>query len=93
MPHVVWSIHAQNAYLDILDQLFDFWGIAIVERFEGQTEDLIHLLTTRPFLGKPSYFEGLRKIVINKHISLIYRINAEHIEVVTFIFNKSDHIF
>ena len=52
----------------------------IVERFEGQTEDFIALLKKHPLLGKPSEFKGLRKYVINKHVSLIYRIKPDSID-------------
>ncbi|MDG3582840.1 type II toxin-antitoxin system RelE/ParE family toxin [Galbibacter pacificus] len=93
MYQIVWSIHAQHTYLDIIEQIFSNWNIDIVERFENQTYEVIDTLRTQPFLGKTSDFEGLHKYVINTRVSLVYRVNSNTIELVTFIFNKSDHIF
>ncbi|GAB1858540.1 hypothetical protein MHTCC0001_33790 [Flavobacteriaceae bacterium MHTCC 0001] len=47
MHQIVWSIHAQNAYLDIIEQIFSNWNIDIVERFENQTYEVIDILNPK----------------------------------------------
>jgi plasmid stabilization system protein ParE len=91
---ITWSIAAKNSYLNIIEQLFDTWNLTIIERFENQVNLLLHNLSFHNHICPKSIFKDLHKCVVNKHISLIYRLKNENsIEIVMLIFNKSDHVF
>jgi len=91
---IVWSNTSKQTYLDIIEQLFNKWNISTVENFENQVKELIHNITHHNHICPKSIFENLHKCVINKHNSLIYKVNNDNcIEIVTFVFNQSEHIF
>ena len=91
---ITWSVVAKDSYLTIIEQLFDRWNLNIVKQFESQVNQLIHNISFHDHICPKSIFKDLHKCVVNKHISLIYRIKNEvDIEIVTLIFNQSEHIF
>ena len=91
---IVWSKNAENSFLDIIEQVFYKWGMGTVEKLEFQVNQLIENINIHNHICPKSSYLDLHKCVINKHISLIYRIiNKEKIEIVLLIFNQSEHIF
>jgi len=90
---IIWSNQAKYSYENIIDNLLKNWNIEIVLSFEKFTNELLDNLKTNKKLCPVSKQTQLRKCVIHKNISLIYRITKKGIELVTFIFNKSDHKF
>ena len=91
---IIWSVASEKSYLTIIEQLFDKWGIEFVEKFEFQVNQLLAKITIHNYFCPKSEYLDLHKCVINKHISLIYRItNRQKIEIVLLIFNQSEHIF
>ncbi len=91
---ITWSFVAKDSYLSIIEQLFDRWNLNILKQFENQVNLLIHNISFHNHICPKSMFKDLYKCVVNKHVSLIYRLKNEvDIEIVTLIFNQSDHIF
>ncbi|RLD59814.1 MAG: type II toxin-antitoxin system RelE/ParE family toxin [Bacteroidetes bacterium] len=90
---VFWSPEASSSYEDIILGLFERWTIDIVEQFENEVNKLIFRLSKNKKLCPPSKKKNLRKCVIHKNISLVYRINMTEIELVTFIDNRSEHSY
>ncbi len=91
---ITWSIAAKSSYLTVIEQLFDRWNLTIVGQFENQVNQLIYNISFHNHICPKSIFENLHKCVVNKHISLIYRLkNDDSIEIVMLIFNQSEHIF
>jgi plasmid stabilization system protein ParE len=89
---IVWSLNAENSYLTIIEHVFDKWGIIIVEKLEFQVNQLLENITKYNHICPKSIFLDLHKCIVNKHISLIYRIsNKNKIEIVILIFNQSEH--
>lgn len=91
--NIIWSDLAKEYYLFILDQLFEKWTIEIVEKFEIETFSLIDNIENQNHICPKSRIINLHKCVVNHHISLIYRINNNQLEIVTFIFNESNHLY
>jgi hypothetical protein len=90
---LVWSDEARNTYDNTIDELIAKWEIDIVIDFEEKTNTLLdHLKKFKKFCP-PSKKKKLRKCVIHKNTSLIYKINKNNIEFVTFIDNHSNHKF
>jgi hypothetical protein len=90
---VVWSALAKEYYIFILEQLFEKWNIDIVELFEKETIELIDRVENHNPICPKSKIANLYKCVINQHISLIYRIENKTIEIITFVFNQSEHLY
>jgi hypothetical protein len=91
---IIWSVDAEKSYLTIIEQVFNKWGIEIVEKLEFQVNQLLENITKYNHICPKSAYLELHKCVINKHISLIYRVSKKgNIEIVLLIFNKSEHIF
>jgi plasmid stabilization system protein ParE len=90
---VIWSDLAKEYYILIIEQLFEKWNIEIVELFEQETISLINKIEIHNHICPKSRIENLHKCVVNKHISLIYRFQNETLEIVTFIYNQSEHNF
>lgn len=90
---IVWSALAKKYYILIIDQLFEKWNIDIVEKFERETIELIDRIENHNHICPKSKIVNLHKYVINKNISLIYRVQNETIEIITFVFNESEHLY
>jgi hypothetical protein len=90
---VIWSALAKEYYIFIIEQLFEKWNIDIVEIFEKETIELIHRIENHNHICPKSKIVNLHKCVINAPISLIYRIQKGTIEIITFVFNESEHLY
>jgi len=90
---IVWSEEAKSTYENIVDDLLEKWPIKIALDFEEKTSDLLESLKSNKQLCPASKFKKLRKCVIHKNVSLIYKTNRKTIEIITFIFNKDNHSF
>jgi len=90
---IVWSDLAKEYYIYIIEKLFEKWNIAIVERFESETIALISKIADYNHICPQAKIANYHKCIINKHISLIYRIQNNTLEIITFLFNQSDHLY
>ncbi|MCZ8196981.1 MAG: type II toxin-antitoxin system RelE/ParE family toxin [Flavobacterium sp.] len=90
---IVWSNQAKEYYIYIIEQLFEKWNSRIVEKFEFETFNLITKISNHNHICPQSKIINYHKCIINKHISLIYRIQDNTIEIITLLFNQSNHLY
>lgn len=90
---IIWSDLAKEYYIFIIEQLFEKWNIAIVEKFEFETISLIQKIAVHNHICPQSKIKNYHKCTINKHISMIYRIENESLEIITLLFNQSDYLY
>jgi len=88
---IIWSEQAKKSYEKTIDNLLERWTIDIVLKFENLTNSTLDNLKKNKFFCSKSQQTQLRKCVIHKNISLIYRIEKSNIELITFIDNRSEH--
>lgn len=88
---IVWSNKARTTYNKIIDDLLENWNPDIAEDFENKTNSLLDTLIKYKKLCPLSKKKRLRKCVIHKNNSLIYKIKKDKIELVAFVYNKSEH--
>ena len=88
---IVWSDEARKTYDNTIDDLIDKWKIDIALDFEDKTNNLLDHLKEYKKFCPASKMKKLRKCVIHKNTSLIYKINKNSIELVTFIDNHTEH--
>ncbi len=88
---IIWSEQAKKSYEKTIDNLLERWTIDIVFKFENLTNNTLDNLKKNKNFCPKSQQTQLRKCVIHKNISLIYRIEKSNIELITFIDNRSEH--
>ena len=88
---IIWSEQAKKSYEKTIDNLLERWTIDIVFKFENLTNSTLDNLKKNKSFCQKSQQTQLRKCVIHKNISLIYRIEKSDIELITFIDNRSEH--
>jgi len=96
MYQVIWSDVAEAAYEQVWDYVLQNWSIDTVFKLDEQVQDLLEKLSTHHRICSPlNEYPGLRKCVINKHNSLIYRIDeaAQAIRIIAFVDNRMNHSF
>lgn len=90
---IVWSNEAKKTYEAIIDDLLNKWPVNVAIDFEEKTTILLDRLLDNKQLCPSTKYKKLRKCVIHRNASLIYKVNSKNIELVTFIFNRDDHHF
>jgi hypothetical protein len=88
---IVWSDEARKTYDNTIDDLIDKWKIEIALDFEEKTNSLLDHLKSYKKFCPPSKTKKIRKCVIHKNTSLVYRIKKSNIELITFIDNRTEH--
>jgi hypothetical protein len=91
---VIWSDEAKITYRQTIHDLLQKWPIEIAIRLEDSVNSLIHNLEYHNHICPPSKKDtSIRKCVISKQSSIIYIIENNTINLVGFIYNKSNHNF
>lgn len=89
---IIWSNKALLTYDTVIDDLLLRWNPDIAQDFENRTRKLIDNLKSHSKLCPASKFKALRKCVIHKNVSMVYKLQGKSkINIVTFIHNKSNH--
>jgi plasmid stabilization system protein ParE len=88
---IIWSKQAKKSYEKIIDNLLEEWPFDIALKFENLTNSTLDNIRNNKSLCPKSQQTQLRKCIIHKNVSLIYRIEKSNIELVTFIDNRSEH--
>ncbi len=89
--NIIWSPVAEVEYLDILKYIMENWSINDADKFDNITNDLIDKITTNHKLCPKSEITNFRKCTVTHQTSLVYRINSDNIEIISFISNYSNH--
>ncbi|RLD58603.1 MAG: type II toxin-antitoxin system RelE/ParE family toxin [Bacteroidetes bacterium] len=90
---IIWSDQAEKSYNRMIDDILERWNPNIAENFENITNNLLDKLKKQRKLCPPSLKVNLRKCVIHKNVSLIYKIHKTNIELIAFIDNRSDNLY
>ena len=86
-----WSPQAVEDLEEILDYLKENWTEKETAAFKAKLGDDIELLTKFPFLGAISKLQiDLRKFVLNRHVSIIYKIDGSTVFLVSLFQNSKN---
>jgi Txe/YoeB family toxin of Txe-Axe toxin-antitoxin module len=89
---VSWTNLANETYSDIDFYLENEFGENLSKKFFKTVLKLINNITNNNFLCPPTKFStNYRKCTISEQCCMIYRIDENIIEIITFIDNRSDH--
>ena len=87
---VNWSSKARADYYQILDELIEHHSENIAINFISDVEDTVYFIRTHPEMYPLSDFEGVRKAVINKQVSLFYSIQDDSAQLLRIWKNRSN---
>lgn len=90
---IIWSSEALDRLDDIFEYIYEEWGIATVLDFQNELNRLLYALTKNKKLCPTSKIVNLRKCVLSKQTSLVYRFSSSTLEIITLIDNRSDHSY
>jgi len=87
---VVWSSLAIQSLNETNTFLLNFWTEDVSDRFLASIDEIIEILKKNPSLG--SNIEKLiyRRVLLNKHISLFYKVEKGKITILLFWDNRQD---
>ena len=89
--NIIWSPVAEIEYLKILKHIIENWSVNDANNFDNKTNSLINKIATNHKLCPKSEIADYRKCVVTLQTSLVYRINSNSIEIISFISNYSNH--
>ena len=83
--NILWTDTAKETFNYILKYLDENWGKKYVHRFINKTESTLKILSNSPFIFK-TVLENpkVRKGIIHKNSSFLYRIIDDRIELLVF---------
>lgn len=88
---VIWSSEALETLDEILEYIFETWGLQPTLEFQNDLTALITGITKNKSLCPKSKVRNLRKCVVSRQTSLIYKFSGSKIQLVTFVDNRSKH--
>ncbi len=94
MNNIVWSDLAYLSFNDAVDYLTENYSLDAAIRLDEEVEKLLeNLRAFKHFCPPYELRPTLRKCVVNRQISLIYRVDGETLNLVTFFDNRGIHPF
>lgn len=86
-----YSLRARHEEIELLEHISNKFGRQSAKRVYDKIEKVIEGISKMPEAYPASRSKkGLRKFVFSKQTSLYYRINVDHIEIVSFRPNRKD---
>ncbi|MBI5916890.1 MAG: type II toxin-antitoxin system RelE/ParE family toxin [Bacteroidetes bacterium] len=94
MNTIIWSDLAFLSFNDAVDYLTENYSLDLAIRFDEDVEKLLEKLCSfknfcPPYEPRPV----LRKCVVNRQVSLIYRVDGTTLHLITFFDNRGIHPF
>ncbi len=81
---LVWTNLALRDYIENIEWLSSEWGEREVETFTETAQSTLSHIQKMSKMYPQSDYPGIRKAVIAKQISLLYRINPDYIVLIRF---------
>lgn len=94
MNTLVWSDLSYLSFNDTVDYLTENYSLDAAVKFDEDVESLLKKIASfkhfcPPFEPRPT----LRKCIVNRHTSMIYRVDGTTIHLITFFDNRGVHLF
>jgi plasmid stabilization system protein ParE len=87
---VVLTPRAKETFIATILLIQDKWGDTSAEKFVERTYQVLDSIAQQPYLFKAYGDENVRKGLITKQTSVIYRVASDRIEVLFFWDNRQD---
>ena len=87
---IVWSDDAVADYHQNIDFLLEKWSVQVAVEFMEDVETIIELVERQPEKYPLTDYQGIRKAVVRKQITLFFRLKDETIHLIQFWNNYQD---
>jgi plasmid stabilization system protein ParE len=88
---LIWSDEALNNLKDIIDYLENRWTKREIEKFTQLLDKQLKLIEDNPYLfAESAKFNGLRKSVLSRQITIYYWIINFEIRIITLFDNRQN---
>jgi plasmid stabilization system protein ParE len=82
---IVWTDHATEDFLNIVNYLEQEWSARISENFIVDCYAKLDLLEATPLIGISStLYKNVRRIMITKNIALYYEVRLQNVTLLNF---------
>ena len=81
---IVWSDDAVADYHQNIDFLLEKWSVQVAVEFMEDVETIIELVESQPEIYPLTDYQGIRKAVVRKQITLFFRVKDEAIHLIRF---------
>lgn len=89
---VAWTPEAQETFDDTIIQIESKWGTRSAEKFVRETNKIIGMIQSQPYLFKSSYTTNTRQAIVSKQTSMFYEVHSSHITILFFWDNRQEPI-
>jgi len=90
---IIWTEDASESFEKIALDILKNWNYKIAKDFDNKVDKYLTGLKSNPKMCQVSKKNKIRKCVVSKQTSLIYRIKKNTIELLLFIENRSNHSY
>lgn len=85
---------AEDTFDSLSSQLMERWGERHVLKFEGRVSKALDTLSKTPFIYPVTIEETqIRKCIVHKNCSILYKIEGRNVTVICFWDNRQEPIF
>jgi plasmid stabilization system protein ParE len=81
---IIWLPKAEERFDEIIDYLQQNWNDKVITAFIHKTNKSLSQIKRRPEIFRRSQKMDIYEVLITKHNLLLYRINGNRIELLTF---------
>lgn len=91
---VKFTPEAEETFDLMILQIKNKWGESVVVNLENKILNSLSLISKNPFIHSVVFEQSeIRKCVLHKNCSMLYRVNNDIIEVICFWDNRQDPAF
>lgn len=90
---IFWTDEALESFEKIASDILTTWNYKTAKEFDNTVDEYLKRLSDNPKMCQASKKYKIRRCVISKQTSLVYRIKKDTIELLLFIANSSDHSY
>jgi len=90
---IVWSDKAKSSFTTTVSQIENKWSFNIASDFVKKANKIIESISNQPYLFPLTHLENVRKAVITKQTTLLYKVHEHHIEILFFWDNRQEPSF
>jgi plasmid stabilization system protein ParE len=83
---------AKDTFLATISFIQLKWGNKSAEKFVEKTYRVLDTISQQPYIFKAHKESNIRKGIITKQTSIVYRVSANHIELLFFWDNRQEPI-
>jgi len=88
---IKFSPKAESTFDDLVTQLEQRWGGKFVDKFKDKVSKTLDLISETPYVYPIAPENSiLRKCILHKNCSMLYRIYNDNIEIIYFWDNRQD---